>query len=57
MKGDIFEGQVVYETPESAHHSSIVVGVVLILILVNQIEIPSYHPRSWTGSPNVTKLL
>jgi len=57
MEGDIFEGQIINESPEPTHHSPIVVDIVLILILVNQIEISCYHPRPLTGRPDVTKLL
>jgi len=57
MEGNFFEGHIINETPKPTHHSSIVVGIILILIFVNQIEIPCYHPRPRTGSPDVTKLL
>jgi hypothetical protein len=51
MEGNFFEGHIINESPILAHHSPILVDIVLILIFVNQIEISCYHPRPRTKLP------
>jgi hypothetical protein len=57
MEWDFFDCHVVNEFPESPHHSPIQICVVLVILFVDQIEIPSEQPRSRTDRSNTSELL
>jgi hypothetical protein len=51
MNWNLLESKIIDETPESSHHRFVIVGIVLILILIDQIKIFCRHTHSTEQAP------
>jgi hypothetical protein len=57
MQRDFLKSEIINKAFEVTHQGSVIVGIVFILIFINQIKITTYNPRSLAGISDITKFL
>jgi len=57
MQRDFLKSKIIYKASETTHRGPVIIGIVFVLILIYQIEIPSYNPWPWAVSSDITKFL
>jgi hypothetical protein len=57
MEGNFLERQIIDPSPESTHHCSIKILVVLVFLDVNQIEVPGNQPQTRASLSDLSKFL
>ena len=57
MKRNFRDPHIIYPSSEPSHHCSIEVGIVLVLLLINKIEVPDYQPWPRALDSEIPQLL
>jgi len=57
MERDFRELHIVYPSSESSHHCPVKVGIIFILIPIDEIEIPDHQPRPKALSSYISQFL
>jgi hypothetical protein len=57
MKVDLLQLAIIQKAPESSHHPTVEITVVLVLIPVDQVKVPAEGPRTRVTPADIAELL